>query len=106
MGKLNRNILLTHGAKATFLTWILILSICNFTCNIEENKVDSWTAQNRVNAAYFEKLQQCDQEQGLLILAPIELPEELVRLCEAELLTLKCPITEIPQYCKLFFIIM
>jgi len=69
---------------------------------VVDDVVDAWTAQTRVNAAYFAKLQQCEQSTPFFLLfVPNDVQESDVRLCEAEILAAACPAEIIPASCIL-----
>ena len=76
---------------------LVLLSAC-----VADDLVDAWTAQSRVNAAYFAKLQQCAQtEPFFLLFVPFDVKEADVRACEAETLASGCPLTRLPASCAL-----
>ena len=79
-----------------------LLFLCLLTfCNRTDNVVPAGDAQLRVNAAYFAKVEQCDQGADLLLFVPFDVQEPNLLACEIELLASGCPFTAIPLSCFL-----
>ncbi|MCR9142488.1 MAG: hypothetical protein NXI24_09570 [bacterium] len=88
-----------------FSIWAQAIVFCALylQCSQSDNVIRAWDAQVRVNAAYFAKIEQCNQPAGLLLLVPNDVQEPDVRLCEGEILAAACPIASIPPSCFLLF---
>lgn len=79
---------------------LLPILIANLAaCNQSDRATPAWTAQQRINAAYQVKVDQCDSDPGLWLPVPHDVREEDVRLCEGELLAAACPLSRIPAGC-------
>ena len=72
-------------------------------CSRTDNVIRAWDAQVHINAAYFAKIEQCEQPPGLLLLVPHDVQEPDVQLCEGELLASACPIATIPPSCFILY---